>query len=253
METGGRDRSICCCQRRDLISKMQRELLNPTLKQVVRGFVMCDAKGKGAMQKVARCRLDFIGGNIKSCSQLLNSWKRLEDIKEANELVAAVASVAEENEKEKKRKRQDKEDSDKAKARKKEEAKAKFCEEQRALMPSLSVLVQPFIEDPLLLLESKFTAEQLTQLAKCHFENMPKGFSSLKKSEKHQEVKAMVEEAHRAPPAAAAAAPEQFRKQQSVWCTSVTQSFIAACRCWHQRHQTDDTNDTNTDDIVTMR
>jgi len=135
-----------------------------------------------------------------------------------NELAAAAATVSEANDNAKKRRREDKEESDRIKAQKKEEDKAKFLEEQQGLMPSLSLLVGPHIEDPSQLTVDTFTGEQLKQLAKHCFESAPKSFTTLRKSEKCEEVKAMIEDAHTAAPAAGAPAPapEQFGKQQSI-------------------------------------
>jgi len=80
------------------VSKMQHQWLNPTAKQVTCGFIMCDAKGQGAKEKTASCHLDFIGGNIRNCSWLLNSDKRLAEIKEVNKLTAAAAPISEASE-----------------------------------------------------------------------------------------------------------------------------------------------------------
>ena len=68
------------------MSDVQRNLLNPTPK---------DVKGKGAVQKIAKRKNDFIEGNVNGYSRLLNNPKRLEEAsKDHAQLVATVAEVS---------------------------------------------------------------------------------------------------------------------------------------------------------------
>ena len=77
------------------MSDVQRNLLNPTPKDVLLGFITYDVvKGKGAVQKIAKRKIDFIDGNINSYSRLLNNPKRLEAIRDHAQLVATVAEVS---------------------------------------------------------------------------------------------------------------------------------------------------------------
>ena len=74
----------------------QRTPLNPTQNYVLFGFIAYDPKGKGAVQRIAKRRLDVIEGNINSYSKLLNDPKRLKIINNFNQLCASVADVSEE-------------------------------------------------------------------------------------------------------------------------------------------------------------
>ena len=66
------------------MSDNQQNLLNLTQKDVLFGFISYDAKGKGAVQKMAKRRLDLIEGNVSSYSRLLNDPKRLKSLKDFN-------------------------------------------------------------------------------------------------------------------------------------------------------------------------
>ena len=72
----------------------QLTLLNPTQRDVLKGHMLYDVKGKGAITKIAKRRIDMIDGNVNSYSKVLNSPKRLRLIKEHNDLIAAVAEVS---------------------------------------------------------------------------------------------------------------------------------------------------------------
>ena len=75
------------------MSDAQRNLLNPTPKDVLLGFITHDVRGKGAVQKIAKRKIDLIEGNVNSYSRLLNNPKRLGAIKDHAQLVATVAEV----------------------------------------------------------------------------------------------------------------------------------------------------------------
>ena len=78
------------------ISDNQWNLLNPTQKDVFFGFIAYDAKGKGAVHKIAKRRLDVIEGNLNSYSKLINDQKILKTIKDFNHLCVSVAELSEE-------------------------------------------------------------------------------------------------------------------------------------------------------------
>ena len=78
------------------MSDNQRTLLNPTQNDVFFGLIDYDAKGKGAVQKIAKRRLDVIEGNVNSYSKMLNNTKILKIIKDFNQICASVAEVSEE-------------------------------------------------------------------------------------------------------------------------------------------------------------
>ena len=73
------------------MSDNQRDLLNPTQNDFLFGFISYDAKGKGAVHKIAKRRLDVIEGNVNSYSKLLNDPKILKIINNFNQLCASVA------------------------------------------------------------------------------------------------------------------------------------------------------------------
>ena len=75
------------------MSETQLNLLNPSYKDVVRGFLTYSAKGKGALSKIAKRKIDMIDGNPSSWAKLLNDGKRLKQIKDHNDMIAAVAEV----------------------------------------------------------------------------------------------------------------------------------------------------------------
>jgi len=83
------------------MSEDQSELLQPSHKNTLQGFIVCDVKGKGAQNKLAKRCLDMPSGNASSYLRCLNNPKRLKQIKEVNHLAAAVASVTAEMEEEK--------------------------------------------------------------------------------------------------------------------------------------------------------
>ena len=88
------------------MSDVQRNLLNPTPKDVLLGFITYAVKGKGSVQKIAKRKIaDSIDGNLNSYSRLLNNPKRLEAIKDHAQLVATVAEVSAEADDEKARKK----------------------------------------------------------------------------------------------------------------------------------------------------
>ena len=114
------------------------------MKHVLMGHILYDVKGKGAQQKLAKRRLDFIDGNTNSYAKCLNDPRRLKETRELNELVASVAEVTAEaiKEKAKKKEHKDKEAADKI-AKKAREAAAK---EERRLdqVPILTAYVDKY-------------------------------------------------------------------------------------------------------------
>jgi len=57
------------------------------------GCILCDVKGKGAANKLAKCQLNVISGNVALHTRCLHSAKRLKQIQEVNQLVAVVTEV----------------------------------------------------------------------------------------------------------------------------------------------------------------
>ena len=77
------------------MSDNQRDLLNPTQKDVFVGFIGYDAKEKGSVQKIAKIRLDIIEENVNTYSKLLNDPKILKSINNFNQICASVTEVSE--------------------------------------------------------------------------------------------------------------------------------------------------------------
>jgi hypothetical protein len=74
-------------------SRTQQNFLNPTRKDVLLGYITYSVKGDGAVQKIAKRRLDFVDGNVNSYSKVLNNPERLDLIKDRLQLVSTVAQV----------------------------------------------------------------------------------------------------------------------------------------------------------------
>jgi hypothetical protein len=115
----------------------QKTLLKPTMKDVLLGFITYDVKGKGAMQKIAKRKIDFIEGNVNSYSKMLNNPERLEAIKDHAELIAAVAEVTAEADEEKARKKQRREKDTLEKTQKKAATVEIEAREKEKMLPRL--------------------------------------------------------------------------------------------------------------------
>ena len=50
--------------------------MNTTPEYVLLGFITCNVKGRGAVHKIAKKRIDFIEVNIESFSRVLNNLKK---------------------------------------------------------------------------------------------------------------------------------------------------------------------------------
>jgi len=126
------------------MSEDQTELLQPSYKNTLQGFIMYDVKGKGAQNKLAKRRLDMISGNVSSYSRCLNDPKRLKQIKEMNQLAATVASVTAEMEEEKRAQAEKTAQNVKASILKKAKKKAEEEAERAVELPKLQPLMEDF-------------------------------------------------------------------------------------------------------------
>ena len=61
------------------ISTDHQTLLNTTVKNVLMGHIFYGVKGKGAKQKIAKPRLDFVEGNTNYYAKCLNVPKWLKE------------------------------------------------------------------------------------------------------------------------------------------------------------------------------
>ena len=126
------------------ISKTQVNLLNPTHKDVLMGYLTYDAMGDGATQLIAKRRICCIEGNFNSYAKLLNSKERLAAVKEHNELCAAVAEVSAEQIKAKEARKWERQEKLASNNKKKELGKEIEHKRKEELLPSLTIIVQKY-------------------------------------------------------------------------------------------------------------
>jgi len=126
------------------MSEDQSELLQPSYKNTLQGFIMYDVKGKRAQNKQVKRRLDMISGNVSSYSRCLNDPKRLKQIKEVNQLADTVASVTVEMEEEKRAHVEKTAQNVKASKEKKAKKQAKEEAERAVELPELKPLMEDF-------------------------------------------------------------------------------------------------------------
>jgi hypothetical protein len=122
----------------------QKWFFNPSHKDVLLGFITYNVKGKGAKNKLAKQRIDFINVNVTCYSWLLNGAKWLQAVKDVNCLTSFVAEVEADNEWEKAQRKAAK-DKREAEAAKKQEAKQKKDEALKArVLPALEKTMGEF-------------------------------------------------------------------------------------------------------------
>ena len=84
------------------MSDFQKSVLNPTERDVVISVLINRAQGEGAQKKEAKCKRDFVTGNVNSYSRILNAEKNLEKFKDYTELAVGLGMLnAEKDEKSK--------------------------------------------------------------------------------------------------------------------------------------------------------
>jgi len=127
------------------MSDVQCTLLNPTPKHVLMGFMTYDVQGKGAVQKIAKRRLDAIQGNINSHSKVLNNPQRLAAIEEHSELIASVAECSADVERNRLLKRQKKEKEEADKKKKKAEKVEEEAKKREEILPVLTANVLKYM------------------------------------------------------------------------------------------------------------
>ena len=173
------------------ISDDQHELLCPTYKNTLQGFIMYDVKGKGAQNKLAKRRLDMISGNVSSYSRCMNDPKRLKQIQEVNQLAATVAAVTADIANEKKMVSIKK--AQKVKATKEKKAtKQAEAEAQRAVeLPKLQPIMGDFEtgrRDITILNTPMFPKPYLIKILKYYYNAKPIGAQKKTKLEIYDEV-----------------------------------------------------------------
>ena len=172
-----------------IMSDDQKQMLCPSYKNVLTGYILYDVKGKGAVNKLAKRRLDMISGNVASYARCLNSTKRLKQIQEVNELVATVAEVSADIEKEKTAQKVKALEKKDAAVKKKSLAEAKEKIKRQSMLPGLKFLMEDFIsgrrriEDFFLL-----PKQQHQHILKHYYELQPKGWTNMNKEQLHKEI-----------------------------------------------------------------
>ncbi len=79
------------------ITDVQKSLLMPTTTDVVRGSIIENAMGDGAIKKIARRHINMFEGNITSYSWVLNSMEQLESMQELNAFTSIIGSIRADN------------------------------------------------------------------------------------------------------------------------------------------------------------
>jgi len=170
------------------MSLQQEELLNPMCKNALMGQILYDVKGKGAVQKIAKRRLDMIEGNISSYSRCLNDPKHLKAIKDLNHLVAAVAEVSADKETTKAKRKEDAANKEKEKEDKKKKEAEEEAAKKAELLPELKTIVAECEQGGDVSGLSTLTKPTLCNLVRCYFDAKPKGLSGMNKDDLVAEV-----------------------------------------------------------------
>jgi len=166
------------------MSAAQRTLLNPQYKHVLTGFILYDVKGSGAIQKIAKRRLDMISGNVASYSRVLNDAKRLKEVAEVNQLTSLCAEVSADIIQEKLRKKEKKAVEDKKKKEKAKKKEDEQAEKKRKALPIVEALMAPYVSNERDCSPEnmdKLTAAQLKDILKYFF-NYNKGLQKASKA-----------------------------------------------------------------------
>jgi hypothetical protein len=166
------------------MSKEQQQLVNPSYKNVLMGFISYDVKGKGAKQKIASRRLNMIAGNVASYSRCLNDPKSLQHMKEMNQLIATVATVTADQEKEKAERKEAAAAREMEKKQKKKDEEAADTKKKQQLLPALEETMAKF-ETGEFTAPASFEAMPKTQLVnimRYFYEDKPKGLATMGKN-----------------------------------------------------------------------
>ena len=157
-------------------------MFNPSFKDTIRGFVIYDTKGKGAVQRLAKRRLDIVSGSVASYSRLMNGEKRVTELQELNDFIAAVAEVTAEQEQAKKKRKADLEAELKAKEVKKAKTLAEEERKKEELQGPLTELLEPWLMGGRDLCHfNELNCEQLRNIIKYFYEEKVVGLGTLPK------------------------------------------------------------------------
>jgi hypothetical protein len=160
------------------------------------GHILYDSKGEGAVQKVAKRRIDVISGNINSYSRVLNDPTRLVMIEEVNRMAAAVAEVSADIDANKRQRTEAA--AEKAAAIAKNRVRKELEEEAKAeeLRPTHDAVMEPFLFEPETTLEglNDLSKSMLQDLIQYYYKSKPTGLRTMKKEDLVVTLSALIRE-----------------------------------------------------------
>lgn len=106
------------------VSEDQRDLLNPTPRDIQMAAIIDQCSGRKATKVIAKRRIEFIEGNVNSYAKILNGPEQLKRIKAFNQLSASIATHQRE-------KQADKEAAKERKKQKEAQAALDLAEQKR--------------------------------------------------------------------------------------------------------------------------
>ncbi|KAG7355653.1 hypothetical protein IV203_000339 [Nitzschia inconspicua] len=166
------------------MSKKQQNLINPSYKHVLTGFMCYHVRGGGAKQKIAHRRINMVESNVTSYAQCLNNPKRLSAIREMDELIASVAQVTAHQEREKIERKEV--IAAKAKERKKMQAEeaAEKTKKRDELKPALEAIMAKFVrgEKTAPAGFKEMLKIQLVTILKYSYDEKPRGLATMDKN-----------------------------------------------------------------------
>ena len=120
----------------------QRDMLNPTSRDVQLGAILDQCSGSRAHKKIAKRRIEFINGNTNSYARVLNGPDQFEQIKDYNDLASSIAALNKERDDDKKKAAEKKKQDDTERADKRAEKERKEKAERERLAPELTADVE---------------------------------------------------------------------------------------------------------------
>jgi phosphomevalonate kinase len=173
----------------------QAELLQPAHKNVLMGHIVYDSKGEGAVQKVAKRRIDVISGNINSYSRVLNDPNRLAMIEEVNRMAAAVAEVSADIDTNKRQRTEAAAEKAAAIAKKKIRKELEEAAKAEELRPKLEAVLKPFLFGPETVKGlNNLSKSMLQDLIQYYYKSKPTGLRTMKKEDLVVTLAALIRE-----------------------------------------------------------
>lgn len=158
-------------------TEQQKTTLNPSLKDVVRGQMIHETVGKGAIKKLAKRRLDMIDSNIASYSRILNCPEQLERLRESKALNELLALLNEEKQLKAEKKAAERREEEKKKAQKKMADELEYAAKKIEMYPTLLEMMKHGKEHIKML-----TNQNLKDIHKYFFDEPTPKVSNMKKS-----------------------------------------------------------------------